>query len=108
MGLAGQGGTAIRVFDELAGHGQGQTSRPEQFGFQDLMQIRGVSGVTENQTMGTMPPAKREMTSGIQDHDKSPLQAGGVQGPHADEAAQHAGPQLGVRSGASMSQEMVQ
>src|SRR5208337_4340888 len=27
VGLAGQGGIAVRVFDELAGHGQGQTCR---------------------------------------------------------------------------------
>jgi len=78
--------------DELAGHGQGQTYRPEQFGFQDLMQIHGMSGVTVDQTMRAMQLAEREMTSNIQDHDKSPLQAGGVQDPHANEAAQHVGP----------------
>ena len=72
------------------------------------MQIHGVSGVTVDQTMRAMPLAKREMTSGIQDHDKSPLQAGGVQDLHANEAAQHAGPQPGVGSGAGVSQEMIQ
>src|SRR5271166_2634075 len=92
VGLAGQGGIAVRVFDELAGHGQGQTGWAEQFGFQDLMQIHGVSGMTVDQTLRAMRLAKREMTSCIQDHDKSPLQAGGVQDPHANEAAQHVGP----------------
>ena len=92
VGLAGQGGIAVGVFDELAGHGQGQTCRSQQLGLQDLMQVHGVSGVTVDQTMRAMPLAKREMTSRIQDHDKSPLQAGGVQDPHANEAAQHVGP----------------
>jgi hypothetical protein len=41
--------------------------------------------------MRAMPLAEREMTSRIQDHDKAPLQAGGVQDPHANEAAQHVG-----------------
>jgi len=42
--------------------------------------------------MRAMRLVKREMTSGIQDHDKSPLESGGVQDPHANEAAQHVGP----------------
>ena len=92
VGLAGQGGIAVRVFDELAGHGQGQTCRSQQLGLQDLMQVHGVSGVAVDQTMRAMPPAEREMTSRIQDHDKAPLQAGGVQDPHANEVAQHVGP----------------
>jgi hypothetical protein len=61
-----------------------------------------------DQTMLAMRLPKCEMTSGIQSYDKSPLQASGVQAPHANEATQHACSQLGVGSSASVSQEMIQ
>ena len=61
-----------------------------------------------NQTMRAMPPSKCEMTSGIQGHDKSPLQTGCVQAPHAEKTTQHVRSQLGVRRSPSVSQEMIQ
>ena len=87
LSVTGQGRIPVRVLNELAGHRQGQTGWPEQFGFQNLMQIHGVRGVPVDQTMRAMLLPKRQMTGGVEDHNKSPLQAGGVQGLHADEAA---------------------
>src|SRR5262245_29452538 len=106
--VTGQSGITVRALDELASHGQGQTSRPEQFRLQDLMEIDGVSGMTIDQTMRAMRSPKRQMTGGVKDHDKSTLQAGSVQGLHADKTAQHAGPQPGIGSGAGVPQEVIQ
>ena len=71
------------------------------------MQVSGVGRVTIDQAMRAMLPPKSQMTGGIKGHDKTPLQAGSVQRPHANEATQHVCSQLGERSSASVFQEMI-
>src|SRR6516165_7278326 len=72
------------------------------------MQVDGVSCVTIDQATGAMRPPKCEMASGIESHDEPSLQTTGVQGPHANQATQHARSQLGERSRTGVFQKVIQ
>ncbi len=78
-------GTDIAVLDEFTVERQDDSRRPQQFGFQHLMEVERVVFVSLHQAVRTMAFAKADQSRGIDQQYRPAQQAGGVESFHAQQ-----------------------
>ncbi len=101
-------GCAGWVLDKLRGHRDGQAAGVHQFGFQDGVEIGGVSFMPMHQAMRAVRLPEGQKTSAI-DHDwQTAFQTTAIEELVTDELAHTLGPQVREGIRADMAQEMAQ
>ena len=80
------GVVGVGVLDELAAQRHDHARRPQQFGFQDVVEVQHLFAVALHQAVAAVPPVEADQPGGIEQQHRSAQQACGVQHLHAEQS----------------------